>query len=78
MSVFEGPLQAQVTGLHWEIDRVFYPEDTIGDASFVPLLGSISYILYADVTNESDWIASINAVNTDPNSPPLSMSSTEA
>ncbi len=53
---------AQVTGVHWEVDRVFYAEDSIAEPSLAPLVGMVSYIIYADVTSANDWIGEVYAL----------------
>ena len=53
---------AQVTGVHWEVDRVFYAEDSIENSSYAPLVGMVSYIIYADVANPTDWIGEVFAL----------------
>ena len=44
----------QITGVSWEVDRVFYAEDTVENPDMAPLYGMVSYLIYADVTNPND------------------------
>ena len=61
---------AQVTGVHWEVDRVFYQEDADLEPTFQPLVGMVSYIIYADVTYENDWIGEVYALEAQPGGDP--------
>jgi gliding motility-associated-like protein len=55
-------VMAQVTGIHYEVDRVFYAEDAVEEPAYAPLVGMVSYIIYADVVYETDWIGELYAL----------------
>lgn len=66
-------MHAQVTGVHWEVDRVFYAEDSLAEPSYAPLVGMVSYIIYADVTYASDWIGEVFALEAQPGGDPTNV-----